>query len=104
MSIDGSYRFVRKNGDKMHWFNTIEESRDENGEFHSSFMHPAVILEGGTSLYYKHGKLHNLNGPAVMIYNDIEDDIFEYYVEGDRVSYEEWVEIRKDLEDEKEEK
>jgi len=58
--------------------------RDENEDYHNT-TGPALITTISES-WYKHGKLHNVHGPAVEKTNGHK----EYWIEGERVTEEEF--------------
>jgi len=67
---------------------------DENGDFHNE-NGPAIITNNGevdtTLCYYKHGKLHNLNGSAVYWGKNTSGlDVVEYWIDGKQFSEEEY--------------
>jgi len=54
-----------------------------NGKLHR-LDGPAVIYDSGTEVWYKHGKLHRIGGPSI-IYGG--DDAKLYHIEGRPMKY-----------------
>ena len=66
VTADGKYRYL---GNKLH-----------------SDIGSAVELRCGTNLYYKHGKPHRVDGPAIECGNGLSI----YYIDGVRLSAEDF--------------
>ena len=76
--------FMRVDFDGVRYFKdinrTIKHRKDK----------PAVILNNGCEEYWDHGRLHNMNGPAVTTKNGKK----VYYLGGRRLNYRQWLEAK----------
>ena len=76
--------FMRVDFDGVRYFKdinrTIKHRKDK----------PAVILNNGCEEYLDHGRLHNMNGPAVTTKNGKK----VYYLGGRRLNYRQWLEAK----------
>jgi len=61
--------------------------KDENGEYHHQ-LRPALIVKDVSESWYKHGKLHRLDGPAI----ERKDGSTEYWIDGVHLTEEEFEE------------
>ena len=64
--------------------------RDFDGQYHRDNDLPAMIYKNGNKYWFKHGKLHNLNGPAT---EEIDGEK-EYWIEGIKLTEEEFEESK----------
>ena len=76
--------FMRVDFDGVRYFKDINRTiKHREGK-------PAVILNNGCEEYWDHGRLHNLEGPAITTKNGKK----VYYLGGRRLNYRQWVETR----------
>lgn len=54
---------------------------------------PAYINKKGAMQWFKHGKWHNINGPAIIWENDHYGDRIQWYIDGIRYTFEDWIKI-----------
>lgn len=64
---------------------------DEKGRPHNSEWSPSMIFENGEVRYYKHGLLHSDLFPSV---ENSQEKIYDYYIYGNKVSYDEFIRYR----------
>jgi len=64
----------------------------------SYYRDVGALKEDGVTTYYENGRVHRLDGPAV-VYDDKRES--EYWLNGKRVTKEEHDKLRLDLEDKK---
>lgn len=71
---------------------TLKTLMDDNGVFHSDDALPAINFASGAKEFWKHGKLHNALGPAVVFPNHPEQN--EYWIDGHQLSAQEFDDMR----------
>jgi hypothetical protein len=71
---------------------------DENNNFHRD-NEPALIYLDGTKQWFKHGKYHRLDGPAIinsyLFRKSTTSPILEWYIDGENYSEEDFLRIVK---------
>jgi hypothetical protein len=71
-------------------FDGVRYFKDVNRTIKHREGNPAVILNNGCEEYWDHGRLHNLEGPAITTKNGKQ----VYYLGGRRLNYRQWVETK----------
>ena len=75
---------IRKQFDGVRYFEDINRTvKHREGK-------PAVILNNGCEEYWDHGRLHNLDGPAITTKNGKK----VYYLGGRRLNHRQWQEAK----------
>jgi hypothetical protein len=76
--------FMRVDFDGVRYFNDVNRTiKHRKGK-------PAVILNNGCEEYWDHGRLHNLEGPAITTKNGKQ----VYYLGGRRLNHRQWLEAK----------
>lgn len=76
--------FMRVDFDGVRYFKDINRTiKHRKGK-------PAVILNNGCEEYWDHGRLHNLEGPAITTKNGKQ----VYYLGGRRLNHRQWLEAK----------
>ena len=76
--------FMRVDFDGVRYFNDVNRTiKHRKGK-------PAVILNNGCEEYWDHGRLHNLEGPAITTKNGKQ----VYYFGGRRLNHRQWLEAK----------
>jgi len=76
--------FMRVDFDGVRYFNDVNHTiKHRKGK-------PAVILNNGCEEYWDHGRLHNLEGPAITTKNGKQ----VYYLGGRRLNHRQWLEAK----------
>ena len=76
--------FMRVDFDGVRYFNDVNRTiKHRKGK-------PAVILNNGCEEYWDHGRLHNLEGPAITTKNWKQ----VYYLGGRRLNHRQWLEAK----------
>lgn len=79
--------FMRVDFDGVRYFKDINRTiKHRKGK-------PAVILNNGCEEYWDHGRLHNLEGPAITTKNGKQ----VYYLGGRRLNHRQWLEAKNKL-------
>lgn len=69
--------------DRIEHIDILGRSHRNNG--------PAVVWYNGKQVWCKHGKLHRVDGPAIVnVEDDSEDTVCEYWIDGIQYSEEDF--------------